>query len=107
MNEEFILNHFAKTKVGIFTSDEYKAEVILSEIYDRNRNDVKGFKNGREYKQLMLNDGTYYVWIRPTDSARGHKCRKAYIDKNIDIQTFEEIIVPICIFCSRNDIKVI
>jgi hypothetical protein len=29
MNEEFILNHFAKTKVGIFTSDEYKAEVIL------------------------------------------------------------------------------
>jgi hypothetical protein len=56
--------------------------------------------------RMTLKDGTYYVWVKPVDNSRGHRCSKAYIDKNLTLNELDKVI-PICILCSKNDIEII
>jgi hypothetical protein len=117
VDENTILNMFPiegrsiysplKIKAGIFTNNINKAERVFNRIYNDNKDSVVRYINGKNDKSIMLSDGTWYVWIKPTLNARGHRCRKAYIDKDIDINTLHDLIIPICIYCTREDVIVI
>ncbi len=56
---------------------------------------------------MTLKDGTHYIWITPTDYNRGYKLGKAYIDKDIDTEILNNIVLPMCSYCTRDNITVI
>lgn len=95
-----------KIKVGIFTNDADKAENVLYKIFWDNIDVAQRFVNDKDTKSVLLEDGTWYVWIKPILKSRGHRCRKAYIDRNINVDVLYELVVPICLFCTRKDITI-
>lgn len=116
ISADYILNIFPeqqrsimpnKTKIGIFTNSRYKAILFFDELYNRNNEQIEWYKNSKDEISLLLKDESYYTWIKPIDSSRGHRCSKAYIDKNLTLNELQEIVFPICVFCTRDTVKVI
>lgn len=117
LDEELILSYFdelsnndyisCNNKTGIITNDIDKCNIIFNKIYSENENNIEYFKNSNYTKELKLLSGEIYVWIKARESSRGHKCSKAYIDKNIPLDVLHNIVLPICVFVSRKDVKII
>lgn len=115
--EDYILSSFtndelsfdnSKMRIGVITKSEEKADKIFKEIFNSNKENVKRYIDSKNQKEILFNDNiTCYVWVKPYESARGYKLKSAYIDKNIDIEIFENVIIPICAYCKKDDIKVI
>jgi hypothetical protein len=112
--EEYILSCFEEnkeisfhnSKIGVFTHDRDKVEKLFTNIYHDKRQEIDYYRNSRELQEIGLLDGTLYKWIKPNDGSRGHKCGKAYIDKNLTLNELNYIVVPICVYCSRENIIV-
>jgi hypothetical protein len=110
--EEYILNCFEEnkennfhySKIGVFTNDRNKVEKLFTNIYHDKRQEIDYYRNSREIQEIRLLDGTQYLWIRPNDKSRGHKCGKAYIDKNLTLNELDYVI-PSC-YCSRENVIV-
>jgi len=117
LDEEFILSCFDdkecndyiswNNKIGIITDDIDKCNTIFNKIYLENEGNIEYFKNSTYSKELKLLSGEVYVWIKARKSSRGHKCSKAYIDKNIPLDILHNVVLPICVFVSRKDVKII
>lgn len=118
--EEFILQSFENSKsrnmcfgnfsivsTGIVTNDRNKSKNILDKIAEKNEGSILRYIQGREDLRLILNDKTNYVWINPINKARGYRLQNAWIDKNVGLEVFEELIIPMCCYCGRDNIKVI
>lgn len=115
--EQYILNCFtndelnfdnSKARIGIITSNEEKADKIFEEIFNSNKGNIKRYIDSKNQKEILFEDNiTHYVWVRPSNSARGCRFKGAYIDKDINIEIFENVIIPICAFCKKDNIKVI
>ena len=112
---EYILGMFpeqqhtklSRTNAGVFTHSRYKAEQFLDNLFQANRELVEQYKKSKDEIVLLLKDGSRYTWIKPTNSSRGYKCSKAYIDKNLTLNELNKIVFPICIYCARGDVLVI
>ena len=112
--EEYILNCFEKnkqsnfnySKIGVFTDDYNKAEEFFTNIYHNRRLEINYYRNSREIQEIRLLDGTLYKWIRPIYNSRGYRCDKAYIDKNLTLDELNYIVIPICVYCSRENVTV-
>jgi len=98
---------FHNGKIGVFTNNRDKASAFFENLYNQNKENVERFRQSKDQIDLSLKDETYYTWIKPLDSSRGHKCSKAFIDKNITLNELNCIIVPICAYCTRGNITVI
>lgn len=105
--EENVNNDYFNNKIGVFTKDRNKAEEFFTDLYHEKRQEIDYYRNSREIQEIRLFDGTQYLWIKPYDGSRGHKCGKAYIDKNLTLNELNYIVIPICIYCKRNDVKLI
>ena len=121
--EEYILESFKNSKprdmcignfigvgTGIVTSDKYKAEKILDDIAEKETNNVVRYiKSKNELKLILNNKASYtdYTWINPEVKARGYRLQNAWIDKNIGLELFDEVIKPTCNYCGKDNIKVI
>ena len=103
-NNDYIL---CNNKIGIITNDVDKCNTIFKKIYSENEKNIEYFKNSTYSKELKLLSGEVYVWIKARKSSRGHKCSKAYIDKNIPLDILHNIVLPICVLVSRKDVKII
>lgn len=101
--ERLLLNK----NIGIFTNDKNKAQMIFDKIYDQNKDKIERYRKGEETIDLLLYDNTHYIWIRPINMSRGHRCTKAYIDKNLTLYELKDVVLPICINCSRTNIIII
>lgn len=101
------VDNFPRYNIGIITSDRDKVEKIIADIFENNKGVVDRYINSKNEIRLRLKNGDNYIWIKPIPNARGHRLKSAYIDKNIDLDIFEDIIIPICAYCSKDDIKVI
>jgi hypothetical protein len=112
--EEYILNCFEEnkennfhySKIGVFTNDRNKAEKLFTNIYHDKRQEIDYYRNSREIQEIRLLEGTLYKWIRPIDNSRGNRCDKAYIDKNLTLDELNYIVIPICVYCSRENVIV-
>lgn len=116
LNEQYILSCFSNNKItidnsrmsiGIITSDKEKADDIFEDIITSNKGHIKHYANGLTNREIILDNGTRYVWIKPLDSARGFRLKGAYIDRNIDIELFDNVIRPMFVYCRKDDIKII
>jgi hypothetical protein len=106
-SREMCFGNFSRVSTGIVTDDRNKAKMILDELAYVNEGNVFGYIQGKEELRLILNDKTNYVWIKPTNYARGYRLQNAWIDKNIGLEYFQEILMPICCYCGSENIKVI
>lgn len=116
--EQYILSRFnnhdkqrfdnINKQIGIITDNEKKARNVFEEIIKLNKEHIEKVINSKIRKEIILDDETEYIWISACNSARGYRFRGgAYIDKDIDIEAFENIVIAICYYCDRKDIKVI
>jgi len=105
--EENVDNDYFNNKIGVFTKDRDKVEEIFTNIYHDKRQEIDYYRNSREMQEIRLLDGTQYLWIKLNDGSRGHKCGKAYIDKNLTLNELNYIVIPICIYCKRENVKLI
>lgn len=111
-NKEYILNFFngnvknnyCENNIGVFTNDRNKVEDLFNNIYHDKRQEINYYRNSIKRQEIRLLDGTQYLWIRPNDKSRGHKCGKAYIDKNLTLNELDYVI-PSC-YCSRENVIV-
>jgi len=101
------LGNFSIVSTGIITNDRNKAENILNEIFEKNKENVVRYTQGEDTLRLILNNNDNYTWIKPMNNARGYRLQNAWIDKNIGLELFQEIIMPICCYCGKDNIKVI
>mgnify|MGYP001220132447 CR=1 FL=1 len=96
-----------KVHTGIFTNNPYKAKSKLQEIYDKtDKNNIDVFVLSKFQKELRLLDGTRYIWIKPIDNSRGYRCANAFIDRELTLEELNNIVFPICVYCSKNTVEV-
>lgn len=113
--EEYILSFFKNNKdlkfnnltIGIFTNDYYKALVFFTNIYHEKRQEIDFYRNSESIQKIKLLDGTQYIWIKPVDYLRGCRVHKAYIDKNLTLNELCHIVIPICAYCTKDNVKII
>jgi len=107
-SEPITMDGLSNVKVhGIFTNDENKAENKIQEIYNKlDKNNIYRLINSKNQKELQLLDGSRYVWIKPIDSSRGYKCTEAFIDRELTLEELQYNVLPICIYCGKDTVKV-
>lgn len=111
---DYILNMFPEKhdrpfnnkKVGIFTNNSNKAISIFEDLVGQNKNYINRYRKSKNNIDLLLEDGNYYTWIKTIDASKGHRCGKAYIDRNLTLKELQEIVIPICTCCKRKNIIV-
>lgn len=97
-----------KVHCGIFTNNSSKAEDKLKEIMNNfNNEEIYGLILSSDRKELKLNNGERYIWIRPTDNSRGYRCKKAIIDREISYKELMEHVAYVCMYCGEEDIEII
>jgi len=112
--EEYILHFFEdskelklhNSKIGVFTNDYYKALKLFTNLYHDKRQEIDSYRNSESIQEIRLLNGTQYLWIKPINNSRGHRCEKAYIDKNLTLNELNNIVIPICVYCRREDVVV-
>jgi hypothetical protein len=113
--EEYILSFFKdnkesrlnNSKIGIFTNDYFKASNFFTNLYHSKRQEIDFYRNSESIQEIKLLDGTQYLWIKPIDNSRGHRVEKAYIDRNLTLNELCYIVVPICVYCTTDNVKII
>lgn len=106
-SREMCFGNFSRVSTGIVTDDRNKAKSILDELAFVNEGNIIRYIQGQEDLRLILNDKTNYVWIKPMNNARGYRLQNAWIDKNIGLEFYNEIITPMCCYCGKENIRVI
>ena len=96
-----------KVSCGILTNDAVKAEIKLKELYNNfGETLVDRFILGKDRKDLLLKNGERYIWIKPDLSSRGYRCGRIIIDRNITLEQFQNVILPMCYACGRDDVEI-
>ncbi len=79
----------------IFTANRAKGVDYLKEIIGKMPYEsVKKISEGSFWTFAELTDGTTYEVRGASDSSRGCKCDKAYVDRDISKEFIENIIYP-------------
>ena len=106
-SEEMAGLNNVKVYCGILTNDSIKAEMKIKQLANKFTKDkIRYFVNSKERKELCLNNGKRYVWIRLNLASRGYRCGKIIVDRNITLTQLKEIILPICYACGKNDVEI-
>jgi len=98
---------FCNNKIGVFTNNRDKASMFFDDLYNKNKENVEKYWQSKDNISLVLKDETYYTWIKPIDNSRGHRCFKVFIDKNLTLNQLHTVVVPICAYCTRENITII
>ncbi len=90
----------------IFSDNIFKVNNKIKEIYNKLKDNIKKFTNSSTKKEIILQDGSRYIWAKPDERIRGSRCDKAIIDKGITLVQLYEIILPICDFVTANNVEI-
>lgn len=66
----------------------------MEEILKQKENEIHKVQKTTLFIEATMKDGTLYKTVVANDYARGYKWNYAYIDRNISIGTFTDIILP-------------
>ena len=88
-----------RPKYAIFTTDrEFADYEIDGYVRSHNCSCVKRVRSAYD-SYAVMEDGTEYKWIKPNDSARGHKCSVGVVDMaTCSLDFIKEWIPHICLF---------
>lgn len=79
----------------IFGKTLEDARTFLENIVEKlNYDDILEMKITKDNYQVTLKDGTLYKAVPATESARGLKCQKVYIQRGIDEEIINCVILP-------------
>jgi hypothetical protein len=68
----------------------------VGKIYDGlEKEDVERFIKSKCGSEIRMKDGTRYITIAASDSARGHKFKQVYVSYEIDIKILNNVILPL------------
>lgn len=97
-----------KVSCIIFSNDSKKANermeyilsqhMLLNEVYN-----IVRVKEG--IKEIKLKNGTRYMWCKPNDNSRGYRCNHTFIDRNLSLETIENVVIPIATYCSKDTVE--
>lgn len=93
-----------KPQYAIFTADREFADYEI-DAYAKSHNCpiAKRVKSMNESFAIM-EDGTKYKWIKPTDMSRGNKCSTGVIDlATCSLEYIRDFIPAICIFAEKEN----
>ena len=90
----------------IFSDNIFKVNNKMKEIYSKFKKNIKQFINSPVEKKIILQDGTHYVWVKPSETARGLRCDKAIIDEGITLVQLYGIVLPICDFVTADNVEI-
>jgi len=83
----------------VFSNNEIRAKEKLEEIACSAECTKKDF--GRGYAKIVVGDEEW-MWVRPSDIAKGYRAHKAWIDEQCTIEQLNNIILPICsMYCEE------
>jgi hypothetical protein len=106
-SRDMCFGNFSRVNTGIVTNDRNKAVEILNKLAKINEGNIIQYIEGKDNLRLILNNKTNYVWVKPYNNARGYRLQNAWIDKDIGLELFNEVIMPMCCYCGKENIKVI
>lgn len=70
---------------------------LLSMVDDMKYGDIKTMHQSMNETYVELKNGDTYQALCASENARGYKCDKAYVNKEIDSEIVDRIIKPILI----------
>lgn len=114
INEEFDRNsgemaglNNIKVSCGVITNDWAKANLKFQELRCKYKdNEVEAFIINKDRMELKLINNFRYTWIKSRTSSKGYRCGKIIIDRNITLEELNEIILPMCYACGRDDVEI-
>lgn len=90
-------------RIGIWTSNRDLAIKTLEEVEKTMKAITRQVvSRGEVFSQDA--EGNIVKWIRPTESARGYRFDKMYVDVNVDLGIFYTVIMPRLLHGSFKDI---
>lgn len=96
-----------KIAYGVITDDWGKAHLKFQELRCKYENEeIEVFSISENYMELRLINGKRYVWVRPSLCARGYRFANIIIDRNIGFEALNEVIIPICYACGRDNVEI-
>jgi hypothetical protein len=87
-----------ENRIIIFTRDIEKLDKLL----ECNILDLGVLR--RSGQSFKMKDGNIAIVVKPNENARGYKCNKAYIDINIDNELLNNVVLPCCTYCDKENI---
>lgn len=88
----------------VYSNNRERALEKLEEINEEKDNLIL-IKNSFNRLEYVFEDEVW-IWIRPTDYARGYKPKKCLINEyDVTLRQYREIILPSCIYCKDEDIN--
>ena len=92
----------------IFSNNKVKANEKMENILSQHillDNVERIIRTKEEIKEIILKDGTRYIWCKPNDNARGYRCNHAFIDRDLSLEIIENNIIPIAFYCSKDTVE--
>lgn len=81
--------------IGVF----YKSEEFLKKMYEKALEEIPSEMIDKIYsnkfvKEIMLKDGSLIQFVKPIDNVRGRRFDRVIIDKEINEEIVDTIIMP-------------
>lgn len=103
--KKMINNENIRNTTVIFTHSWTKAKTIIDKIAEDNKDDIKSYIISRKSLLLYLKNGDRFLYYPVSEEYQyGIRCNKAYIDKTINIQIMNDVVLPMLFNCKSNDI---
>lgn len=93
--------------IGVFTNSYEKAKYVFTAIVEKDKSEIKQYKQFKNDLIINYFDGRRIRWIKPIESSRGNKVGFAYIDKALTLEELECIVVPCCVGCTKDRVTII
>jgi len=90
----------------IFSDNIFKVNNKIREIYNKFKDNIEKFINSSIEKEIILQDGSRYIWVKPNEEIRGLRCDKAIIDEGITLVQLYGIVLPVCDFVTMDNVEV-
>jgi hypothetical protein len=78
----------------VVTNDREKALSIFKEIYKNEVDKIERYVENKREICIFYKNGGEVRWCEAVDSARGRRWHKLIIDSNVNIDFFENVILP-------------
>lgn len=98
---------YIKENIIVFGTTKEKAFNKLQELLDHmKQEDIKQIRKSKDTFSIITNNDDYYRAIGASDNARMYRWQYAYIDKDIDEETFESVVLNKFIYIIDSNKKI-
>lgn len=99
-----MLNDILKKRWAVVGFNYETAKKIILEIAENCGKEIKKKRITQNEIRIYFSDGTTLIWVRVSESSRGHKFGKMWADKSIAEEDIYHYVVLPCYYGEREDI---